>query len=257
MTLAPFHAAYRVRFDEAGPSGTLRTSGLLRYAQDVAWQHSEALGFDRGWYRERGLTWLVRGAEIGIQTPAPMGIELDVSTGVLGYRKVWARRRSEVRLPDGTLSAWIHTDWLLIDAIGRPARVPPEISHMLTAQLFTMPMSRVDLAPPPADAARRTFGVRPHELDPLRHVNNAIYVDWLEEAILAAVSVTGARDTDRDGPDSIRHFRLEYAAAAEPDDTLESVTWLDDDGWAHLVRRGAIELFRARAGDPAGAQQQR
>ena len=49
-------ARYRVRFDEAGPDGHLRTSGLMRYAQDVAWQHSAALGFGRDWYLERGLT---------------------------------------------------------------------------------------------------------------------------------------------------------------------------------------------------------
>jgi hypothetical protein len=42
-----FVAGYRVRFDEAGPDGNLRTSGVLRYAQDVAWRHSEVLGFDR------------------------------------------------------------------------------------------------------------------------------------------------------------------------------------------------------------------
>ena len=33
-------APYRVRFDEAGPDGLLRTSVLLRYAQDLAWYHS-------------------------------------------------------------------------------------------------------------------------------------------------------------------------------------------------------------------------
>ena len=56
---SPSHheSTYRVRFDEAGPDGLLRASGLLRYAQDVAWMHSEALGFDRAWYRERDLAW--------------------------------------------------------------------------------------------------------------------------------------------------------------------------------------------------------
>ena len=48
-------AGYRVRFDEAGPDGLLRTSALMRYAQDIAWRHSEQLGFDRDWYASRGL----------------------------------------------------------------------------------------------------------------------------------------------------------------------------------------------------------
>ncbi len=32
------------------PDGRLRTSGLLRYAQDLAWIHSASRGFDRAWY---------------------------------------------------------------------------------------------------------------------------------------------------------------------------------------------------------------
>ena len=65
--------SYRVRFDEAGPNGLLRASGLLRYAQDIAWMHSEALGFDRAWYRERELAWLVRAAEVTVGSGIAMG----------------------------------------------------------------------------------------------------------------------------------------------------------------------------------------
>src|SRR4029078_6036089 len=56
-------ARYRVRFDEAGPDGRLRTSGLMRYAQDLAWLHSTALGFGREWDAEGGPTSLVPGGE--------------------------------------------------------------------------------------------------------------------------------------------------------------------------------------------------
>jgi acyl-ACP thioesterase len=239
MTDRRFHATYRVRFDEAGPDGTLRTSGLLRYAQDIAWQHSEELGFDRAWYAKRRLTWLVRAAEIDVSASPPMGSTLDVSTEVLGYRKVWARRRSEIRLEDGDLAAWVHTDWLLIDAIGRPTRVPAEISHLLAAPVIHSALARVDPGPTPDNAALRRFTVRPQELDPLDHVNNAVYVDWLEEGIRDAGGSTAA----------LRRFHLEYAAAAEPDAELERMTWSRDDGWAHLIRQGDTVFLRARA-DP-------
>ena len=43
---------FRVRFDEAGPDGLLRTSAVLRYAQDLAWFHSSARGYTRSWYAE-------------------------------------------------------------------------------------------------------------------------------------------------------------------------------------------------------------
>ena len=88
---------YRVRFDECGADGIVRTSSLLRYAQDVAWVHSEQLGFDREWYTSRGLAWVVRAAELGILQSVPLGMTLSVSTRITGFRKVWARRRTEGR----------------------------------------------------------------------------------------------------------------------------------------------------------------
>ena len=36
-------------YNEAGPDGLLRTSVLLRYAQDLAWFHSAKVGFDQAW----------------------------------------------------------------------------------------------------------------------------------------------------------------------------------------------------------------
>src|SRR4029453_10402907 len=40
--------------------------------------------------------------------------------------------------------------------------------------------------PPPAGAVELRFAVLPHELDPMDHVNNAVYLDHLEDAVAAA-----------------------------------------------------------------------
>ena len=63
-------ATYRVRFDEAGPDGPLRTSGLLALRPGRGLAPLDALGFDRDWYAERELTWLVRAAELAILAPS-------------------------------------------------------------------------------------------------------------------------------------------------------------------------------------------
>ena len=67
------------------PDGLLRTSVLLRYAQDLAWFHSSARGFGRDWYAERGLTWLVRAAEVAVVAPVRVGDELVGTTQVVGW----------------------------------------------------------------------------------------------------------------------------------------------------------------------------
>ena len=240
-------AIYRVRFDESTPSGLARTSALLRYAQDVAWAHSEALGFDRAWYAERGLAWLVRAAELDVLAPIPLGSSLAVVTSVTGHRRVWARRRAEISLNGGSddaLVAWVHTDWVLIDRRGRITRVPEVFGTTFPAPLANDTLGRVAVPAAPPSAARQRFRVRPHELDPMDHVNNAVYVDWLEDSVIDAGGADGS------GAGSIGHvprrYRLEYAAAAAPDVELETQTWRDGEGWAHRTTAGGADVLRAR-----------
>jgi acyl-ACP thioesterase len=240
-------AEYRVRFDEAGPDGLLRTSGFMRYAQDLAWLHSTERGFDRDWYRERGLTWLVRAAELEILAPVPMGTTILAKTAVVGQRRVWARRRGEFRLANGTLAGWVHTDWVMIDGRGALTRIPSVFPEAFRIPEMTGQIGRVALPPTPAGAGERSFAVRPHELDPMDHVNNAVYLDWLEEALLAAgagaVAGSGAISPIAAVP---RRYRLEFAMAADAGASLRDAAWASDDGWAYRVTSTeGTELFRA------------
>ena len=197
---AAFEASYRVRFDEAGPDGRLRTSGLLRYTQDLAAQHSAALGYDRAWYAARGLTWLVRAAEFDILGPMPYGVEVRGTTRVIGFRRVWSRRESTFRV--GTEAGAVVPDRL--GAPRRAGRADPDPVRVrgLRPRLQAvgrLQLGRVALDEPPTGALRHTIAVRPQELDPLDHVNNAVYADWLDEAVLAASEsgtdfVAGSRD---------------------------------------------------------------
>ena len=233
---------YRVRFDEAGPDGLLRTSVLLRYAQDVAWHHSASRGFDRAWYAERGLAWLVRAAEVAVVAPVAVGFELVGTTQVVGWRRVWARRRTEFHDASGNLAAWTQIDWVLLDARGAPTRIPAVFEPVFGAPTATFGLARVALGEPPADARLVQFTVRPHELDPMVHVNNAIYADWLEEAVIEAGDPSATRVVPR-------LARLEYAAPADAGARLTGHVWSMPDGWSYRLRDGAgQELLRARLG---------
>lgn len=231
-------APYRVRFDEGGPDGLVRTSVLLRYTQDLAGYHSSVRGFVRDWYAERGITWLVRAAEVAVLGPIPVGTELVGTTQVVGWRRVWARRRTEFHDADGARLAWVHIDWVLVDARGAPARIPPEFAAF-GAPAATFRLGRVDLEEAPSDAKRLALAVRPQELDPMDHVNNAVYADWLDEAVLAAGGADAVRATQR-------LVRLDYARAAEPAAALVASAWQADDGWSCSVTDADGELLRAR-----------
>ena len=77
-------------------------------------------------------------------------------------------------------------DWVLLDGRGAPTRIPAEFEHVVrhapTAP-FGARAGRPRDAPPGAE--RATFTVRPQELDPMDHANNAVYADWLDERVIA------------------------------------------------------------------------
>jgi acyl-ACP thioesterase len=228
-------SSYRARFDECGPDALARASALLRWAQDVAWIHSERRGFGREWYAERDLAWVVRGLELRMLAPIRTGTTVEVETQVVGFRRVMARRRTEVRAPDGSLSALVVNDWVMTDVRrAAPARVPPEFPALFGVEHEAFEPIRVALPATPDDAPRLSVAARAHEIDPMHHVNNAAYLDWLDEAIETA---------DASGAVALasvpRTYRVEYLLPVERGVPHEATAWRQEDGgWAYRLVRG-------------------
>lgn len=244
-TVASATVTYRVRFDECGPSGAARAAAYLRWAQDVAWIHSEQLGYDRAWYDARSLAWVVRGVQLVILAPSSSGDELAVSTRVTGYRRVWARRRTDMMTPAGTLVGRAYTDWVMTDGRGSPTRVPDEFRERFAVPPDPFEPTRIQLSSVPAEAVALAFAVRPAELDPFGHVNNAVYVDWLDEAADAC----DARAADGAAPSLRvpRRYRLEYLLATPPAAGLVASAWWEGGGISYALHDSSRRLhLRAR-----------
>jgi Acyl-ACP thioesterase len=114
-------------------------------------------------------------------------------------------------------------------AAGTPTRVPAVFG--LAFEIPPGPVLtpvRVRQTPPDALPAGGSpvLAVRRHELDPMGHVNNAVYLDWAEEAVAAA-----------GGPidDLPRRWRLEFLGAARPTSTILARPWPTETGWSCVV----------------------
>src|SRR5262245_44408079 len=153
--------------------------------------------------------WLVRDVDLRIVAPVSYGDRLRVRTEVTGLRHVWARRHAELRrlaAGDGRhgetaanggdgeaaeLVAVVETDWVLRGRDGRPVGLPPEIATLLTgSQNFAR--RRLDVDATPGSAARMSARVRPSDVDPMGHLNNAAYLDLVDEATANVTASTGS-----------------------------------------------------------------
>jgi acyl-CoA thioesterase FadM len=217
----------------------VRGSALLGYVQDIAWRHSEALGFPRAWYLERGVAWLVRAVEARILAPIADGEIVTVTTRLTGYRKVMARRETGVAGPGGDVRAVVLIDWAMTD--GRvPVRIPADFERAPIDGPGPFTPIRVDLPPTPPDAASLPLTPRLRELDPMNHANNGVYLDWLDEAVTATGS-EGAAATAA----VPRTYRLEYLRPAAAGAALVAAAWRDDDGWSYrLCDAAGADLLR-------------
>jgi acyl-ACP thioesterase len=240
VPIAPrIERTYRVRFDEAGADGHLRSSGFLRFAQDLAWIHSESAGFGRDWYGSRGLTWLVRSVELEIVGAIQYGAGVTVSTEVIGFRRVWARRRSEFHDHGSERQVAVAlTDWVLLNARGMPVRPPDDIVEAFATPVGGFTPLRLDL-PAAADTSRLEFSARISEVDPMGHVNNASYIDYIDEHLAA----TGRRAEVRHVP---RRYQGEFLAAVEPQMAIIGEGWSAEGSWNYRLSAEGRELFRAR-----------
>ncbi|MBA2488400.1 MAG: hypothetical protein H0V36_03630 [Chloroflexi bacterium] len=236
---------FRIRFDECGADGMLRDSGLLRYAQEMAWIHSEAAGFDRHWYATRGLIWLVSGAAIEVDRTFQHGETVTVSTEVVEWRRVWARRRSVfARQSEGRSegsASRAHIDWVLLGRDGKPVRIPDEIM----AAFPDVPVApfrpvRVVLGDVPSAAEHRQLVVQGRDLDPMAHVNNATYLDLAVESLAIL-------------PGPPRHWTIEFARPSGPGEALTATAWYEADGsWCYrLAGSDGRDRFRAALKSPS------
>jgi len=184
--------------------------------------------------------WLVRGLELAILGAARYGDTVTVTTRIAGFRRMWARRFSEVLAADGSTVATAWTDWVLLSTAGQPIRIPAEMQALVSASSPFTP-TRVDAGEPPPEATTLRSVVRPADVDPMGHVNNAAYLDIIDEVIAARAG---------GGLTAPTTVALEYLRPALPGMTLDVTAWAADAGTACRLREAgaSADLLRARVG---------
>ncbi len=235
---------YRVRFEEATLAETVRPAVVLAWVADVAWQHSTLLGFDRQWYSSQGLFWLVRAISLDVLAPIATYQAVTVSTQVIGYRRVAARRESEVRDERGDLLARAEIDWVMVNERGMPARVPDSFLQFAVDGGVPYEMHKVPLPDAPGEALERRFHVRRRDLDPMDHVNNSVYLDYFEQGLADSGQERALQRLPR-------RYVLEFLNSAARGEAVTGKTWRTGERWCYrMAREDGTELLRATMEPP-------
>lgn len=255
-----FEQTYRVRYDECNLYGLVTPVAVLRYLQDIA-----ALDAVQSTLIGTG-DWVARRTIMEFHAPIPARAHLRLQTYPLGFTKVTAWRGYDLLLAgdagnEPQLAVKARTLWVYLDARGRPTRIPPD---MLT---IWMPPGTT-LVLPPDEETWPTFPAQPQfetnapvrfsDLDVMGHMNNAAYVELLDNATWEIFTQNGLLPQQAHSYPAPLYYDIEYAASARPGETLQvhswfepigSVTPLADQTFERLqrVQTDATVLVRARS----------
>lgn len=245
-----FRHMYTVRYDEADIYGNLTPTAFLRYMQDIAALDSEDANVDDDGY------WIIKRTIVSFHQPVPLLSRLEVTTYGMGFKRITAQRGYDARIigaenQDPIISA--RSTWVHVDAYGKPSRIPalsleawrPDSSTALQADQPWLPF-------PQEPAEHSNYSVRFSDIDSIGHMNNAAYVETLDNVAWEIQSKLGL--TPKETTVNALEYEVEYKESARLGDQLEIQTWFDPipatDQHAsrlQLITRGGVELVRARS----------
>ncbi len=253
---------FRVRYHECDAYGRVQPTVYMRYAQESAFDATAAAGYGLKRYEELDRLWLTRETDIEYLHPLYYGDSVEVKTWVVDFRRVRSMRAYEFRLVgSGELVARAFTDWVhLQQSTGRPVAISPKLRSAFFAEgppPPAPPRARFPAAPPqPPGAFRHSRRANWRDIDTAGHVNNTVYLTYIEDCALQALAAFGwpaSRMRAEGLTISTRSHRIEYRLPALLDDELEVTTWLSDLQGATIVQHTEIirpsdraQIMRAR-----------
>lgn len=191
-----FTRTFRVRWSETNANGQVGLAAYLRYLVETAydWAIAGGLGQADG-SNPLGLLWLIRETDFTFMQPLGYNESFDFTIWMVNWQRVRGVRSFEItRKSDGAVVAQGTQQIVSLDAATlRPINLPENfIAYYRLEQPREFPTQRFPKLPSaPASALVTQRVVEWADLDQMEHVNNAIYMDYAEEAAAQDLSTRG------------------------------------------------------------------
>lgn len=230
---------YPVRSYDVDPDALLTLPALANYLQDAAGAHARALNVSAEQLVQQRLTWFLARLHLVVDERPSWRDEVRVVTWPSGHDGLYATREFLVHGPHG-LAARGTSAWMMVHIDRRrPVRLPDFVQDLPTPDRpVPLPESpdRLPDVTEPVHAAKEQ--ARHGDLDLNAHVNNVVYLTWVQEALAAMGAEVPPSEV-------VLHFRSEaiYGDAV----TIETQRSPAEQGYAHRLVRERDERELARA----------
>jgi acyl-CoA thioester hydrolase len=140
------HTAHATEMDE---NGHISNITYVRWIQEAARAHSDAVGMDRNAYEKLGATFIVRRHEIDYKQGCVAGDAVEVTTSLTELRAASGERRTRiVKVSNGAVLVEAVTEWVFVSlTTHRPKRIPIEIYSTWGIEMSVAPRERSSASP--------------------------------------------------------------------------------------------------------------
>jgi len=161
------------------PSGRVRLDALARFVQDIAYADADDVGLSRT------ATWVVRRTRMRVTRFPRFGERLELATFCSGTGRMWAERRTSI-VGDAAGEVEVVSLWVHLDPVsGRPTPLTEEELAVWGESTAGRKVTARLRHPGPEDSEERfPWSFRRTECDLAEHINNAAYLQPLEEELL-------------------------------------------------------------------------
>ena len=221
-----FTRAFRVRWGEVDPRGTVSPANYLRYLIETAWDWGTAIGWGEKYSQNPDVFWVIRETEIRFQRPLRHNDVFDFTIWMVNWQRVRGTRCFELKLKEsGEVIAQGTQQVVYMDTkTGRPISLSEEeIVKFRHEDPRVFPFERF----PKLAAVENTFVTQRQvewmDLDIYEHVNNVIYVNYAEEAAAQDFAARGwspARLTEAGLGVVTKRHHIQYLSIASWGETL-------------------------------------
>lgn len=189
---------------------------LFQHLQNAAVMHSEKAGYQMDAMIQGGQGWVLNKMEMKVFRYPVYGETIDITTWSRGMKGVKAKREFLVSA-DGEVLIAASSVWVLVDSVTmKILRIPEDMESSYTVHEDIALNENLEKWRAVKDVtadAPVSISTRSSDYDPLGHVNNTIYFDFLETAI----------NRKFQSPVRIRKVKIQYVHELGPETTRVKV----------------------------------
>ncbi|HCT54532.1 MAG TPA: acyl-[acyl-carrier-protein] thioesterase [Balneola sp.] len=184
-TAAIYSEQFEVRASEVDTSGKITLSSVCSLFQEVAGNHALLLNFDITDLHKQGLTWVLHRMDIKIHEYPKWRESITIETWPAAGDALRAYRNYRILNENGDEIAVCLSYWMMINMkTRRPTRMTQDILNTrLSDREHVLPINSSKIPKIEEPSSGKIIPVRRSDLDMNKHVNNARYLEWMEEPL--------------------------------------------------------------------------